>query len=211
MNVLKCSAIALTVLQAVPGHRLQAQDSTAMTNICMAPTKVESGSNATAGDAARQTFTDFLSGPSLKTSPLQARLEAQVREEAKLAGCQFLLLTTIKHEQKQQGPGVLGRVAAGVVQQGASEVVRGSGSTTGRIVGNAARGAASQAASNYASNVRNKDVITLGFKLEGSDGKVLVEGKDKRTSKADGEDLLGPLVESAAERIFAAAAKRKGS
>lgn len=98
--------------------------------------------------------------------------------------------------------GVLGRVAAGVVQQGASEVVRGSGSTAGRIVGNAARGAATQAASNYASTVRNKDEITLGFKLETADGKVLIEGRDKRASKADGEDLLSPLVERAAERIL---------
>jgi hypothetical protein len=206
------SGIALTMLQAIPGHRLAAQEAAPMTNICMAPTRVEAGSNAAAAaDAARETFSNYLSGPSLKTSPLQARLEAQVREEAKLAGCPFLLLTTIKHEQKQQGSGVLGRVAAGVVQQGASEVVRGSGSTAGRIVGNAARGAATEAASNYASTVRNKDVITLGFKLETADGKVLIEGRDKRASKADGEDLLSPLVESAAERIFAAAAKHKGS
>ena len=210
MKMLKYSAIALA-LHAVAGHRLAAQETATMTNICVAPTKVEASSNAAAAaDAARETFSNYLAGPSLKTTPLQARLEAQVREEAKLAGCAFLLLTTIKHEQKQQGSGVLGRVAAGVVQQGASEVVRGTGSTAGRIVGNAARGAATQAASNYASTVRNKDEITLGFKLEGSDGKVLVEGRDKRASKADGEDLLSPLVESAAERIFAAAEKQKG-
>jgi hypothetical protein len=182
-----------------------------MTNICLAPTKIESSSNAAAAaDAARETFSNYLAGPSLKTSLLQARLEAQVREEAKLAGCPFLLLTTIKHDRKQQGSGVLGRVAAGVVQQGASEVVRGSGSTAGRIVGSAARGAATQAASDYASTVRNKDELTLRFKLETADGKVLVEGRDKRASKADGEDLLSPLVEKAAERIFAAAAKHKG-
>ena len=211
-QLLTSSGIALTSLHVAASVNLVfAQEAPAMTNICLAPTKVEGSSNsAAAADATREIFTSFLAGPSLKTSPLQARLDAQVREEAKLAGCPFLLLTNIKHEQKQQGSGVLGRVAAGVVQQGASEVVRGSGSTAGRIVGNAARGAASEAASNYASTVRNKDEMTLVFKLESSDGKVLVEGRDKRTSKADGEDLLSPLVERAAERIFAAAAKQKG-
>lgn len=211
MTLLRHSGIALTMLFVVGANRLGGQEAATMTNICMAPTKVESSSNASAAaDAARETFSSFLAGPSLKTSALQARLEAQVREEAKLAGCSYLLLTTIKHEHKQQGSGVLGRVAAGVVQQGASEILPGSGSTAGRIVGNAARGAASQAASTYASTVRNKDEITLGFRLEASDGKVLVEGRDRRASKADGEDVLSPLVEKAAERIFAATAKHKG-
>ena len=83
-----------------------------------------------------------------------------------------------------------------------------SGSTAGRIAGQAAYGAAGQAAYNYAVTVKNKDEVTLGYRLESGDGKVLLEKTDKRKAKSDGEDLLTPLVQQAAEAIAAVVAKQ---
>jgi hypothetical protein len=205
MRVHLLGTVALGAL--VAGEPLQAQETQSVTRICLAPASVEgaSGSAAAAMDAVRETFTSYLTGPSLRAEPLKARLASQVKEEAKQSGCPYLLLTTIKHVQKRGGGGLLGRMAAGAAQQGAWEAGVASGSAAGRIAGHAAYGAAGQAASNYAAGTRNKDEMTLGYRLETPDGKVLVEKRDKRKAGQDGEDLLTPLVESASEAIVAAA------
>jgi hypothetical protein len=176
------------------------------TRICLAPASVEGSSgNANAAiDAARETFTAYLAGPSLATEPLKARLTSQVREEARQAACPYLLLATLKQVQKRGGGGVLGRMAAGAAQQGAWAAGAASGSAVGRAAGQAAYGAAGQAAYDYAVGIRNKDELTLSYRLESSDGKVLVEKQDKRKAKSDGEDLLTPMVQTAAEAIVAA-------
>jgi len=171
--------------------------------VCLAPTSVEvsSGDATTAGTAVRDVFTSFLTGPSLHPQVLTARLASQVGEEARQASCPYLLLTTLKHEHKRSGGGVLGRMAAGAAQQGAWEAGVSSGSTAGRIAGQAAYGAAGQAAYNYAVSVHDKDEITLGYRLESGDGQVLIEKTDKRKAKSDGEDLLTPMVQQASEAI----------
>jgi hypothetical protein len=184
-----------------------AQDSAGVRRICLAPPSVEGGAGSDAGiGAVQEAFASYLSGPTLGTRPLKARLASQVREEAKQAGCPYLLLTTVKHEQKRGG-GFLGRVAAGAAQQGAREAGVGAGSTAGRIAGHAAYDAAGAAASNYAANVHAKDELTLTYRLESPDGKVLAEGKEKRKAKADGEDLLTPMVQQASEAVAGAVSR----
>ena len=203
-------ALAIALLPAVPGHaRAQAQARADTTWICFAPTIVEENSgNATqAMDAARETFTSYLTGPSLATHPLKAKLESQVRQEAKQADCPFLLLTTLKHVQKKSGGSVFGKMAAGAAQQGAWEAGMASGSAAGRVAGQAAYGAAGQAAYNYAVAVHNKDEITLKYRLEKADGTVLLEKEDKRKAKSDGEDLLTPMVQQASEAIATTVSK----
>jgi hypothetical protein len=178
------------------------------TRICLAPATIEAVPGGFDPETAvRETFTSFLTGPSLAVTPLQARLVSQAREEAKLAGCAFLLFPTIKHERKTGGGGILGKVVAGGVQQGAWSASGAAGSTVGRAVASAAAGAAAGAASDYAANSQVKDELTLRYRLESAAGKVLIEKADKRKAKSDGEDLLTPLVRPAAEAVAQAAAK----
>ncbi len=178
------------------------------TRICLAPATVEAVPGGFDPETAvRETFTSFLTGPSLSVTPLQARLVSQAREEAKLAGCAFLLFPTIKHERKTGGGGFLGKVVAGGVQQGAWSASGAAGGTVGRAVASAAAGAAAGAASAYAANSRVKDELTLKYRLESAAGKVLIEKADKRKAKSDGEDLLTPLVRPAAEAVAQAAAQ----
>ena len=207
-DALPTLTLALGLLAATSG-RARAEAHADTTRICLAPTSVEESSgNATkAMDASRETFTSFLTGPSLATHPLNAKLEGQFREEARQAGCPYLLLTTLKHVQKKSGGSMLGKMAAGAAQQGAYEAGVASGSAAGRIAGTAAYGAAGQAAYNYAVAVHNKDEITLKYRLEKSDGTVLVEKEDKRKAKSDGEDLLTPMVQQASEAIATAVGK----
>ena len=183
-----------------------------VTQICLAPAAVEAAPSG--GDpvaAVREAFTRVLCGPTLAVQPLCARLQSQVRREAKLNHCAFLLLPTVKHERKSGGAGILGKVAGGAVQQGAWAVSGSTGSTVGRVVAGAAAGAASSAVYDYASNSRNKDELTLRYRLESGAGAVLVERSEKRKAKSDGEDLLTPLVQRAAEAIAEAAIRQPGA
>jgi hypothetical protein len=177
------------------------------TKICLAPATVESavGNSNDAADAVRETFTSFLTGPSLAVQPLTARLQSQVREEAKAAGCRYLLLPIVKHEHKSGGGGLLGRMAGGAVEQGAWRAGAATGSTVGGVAAGAAAGAAGAAVNSYATSVRKKDELTLSYKLESADGKVLLDKSEKRKAKSDGEDLLTPVVQHASEAVAAAA------
>ena len=186
-----------------------AQQDPAVTRICLAPSSVEAGSsNANAAmDGTRENFLSYLTGPSLKAEALKSRLASQVKEEAQQAGCPFLLLTTVKLVSKKGGSNMLGQVAAGAVRQGAYEAGIATGNTAGRIAGSAVSAAANQAAYNYAVGIHNKDELTLAWRLEAADGTVLVDKKESRKAKADGEDLLTALIQVASEQIVAAAKK----
>jgi hypothetical protein len=185
---------------------VQGAPDTATQKICLAPASVESApTGSDPVEAVRESFTSFLTGPTLGVTPLSARLESQVRLEGKQAGCTHLLLTTIKHQRKTGG-GLLGRVAGSAAEQGAWSVAGGAGSTAGRVAATAAAGAARSATWDYAHNFRTKDELTLTWRLEGPDGAERKTGKGKKRAASDGEDLLTPLVQSASEAIAAAVA-----
>lgn len=200
---MRLQTIVLLVLAA---PAVPAQQEPAMTRICLAPSSVEAGSSnaAAAMEATRENFSSFLTGPSLKAEPLQARLESQVREEAKQAGCPYLLLTTIKLVSKRGGSNLLGHATAAAVREGAYAAGVATGSTAGRVAGSAVSSAAHHAAYNYAITIKNKDELTIAYRLETSEGKVLLDRKEKRSAKADGEDVLTPLVQKASEEVYAA-------
>ena len=199
---------ACGILALVTGTNAAAQDSAGATRVCLAPSAVEASASTDAAiNATREAFTAYLTGPTLQTQALKARLAAQVRQEAQQAGCRYLLLTTVKHEKKR-GSSLLGRVAASAAQQGAWEAGSASGTAGGRIAGQAAYGAAGAAATTaYAGTFQAKDELSLTYRLESPDGKALVEGKEKRKAKADGEDMLTPMVEKAAGAVAAAVSR----
>ena len=139
----------------------------------------------------------------MSVSPLSARLDAQVREEAKLAGCQYVLFTEVK-QQRKQGGSLLGQMAAGAVQQGAWQAAGATGSGVGRVAANTAAGAASATASQLATSTRAKDELSLTCRFESGDGTVLVKKSVKRKASSDGEDLLSPLAKEVAEAVVQA-------
>ena len=176
--------------------------------ICLLPAAVEGGSNAAAGiNAVRESFASFLSGPSVTTEPVRARLESQAREEARQAGCPFLLITRMELVKKRSGGGMIGQMAAGAARQGAWEAGVRSRSAVGRIAGSAASGGINATVHSYVSTIRNKDELTLDWRLEAADGTVRAAEREKKRAASDGEDLLTPLVQRAAEQIVAAAKK----
>ncbi len=177
--------------------------------VCLAPTSVQTvGPSEAAVEAVRETFKSFLNGPSITVAPLGARLVSLARDEAKQSNCPLVLFTTLKHERKERH-GFLTRAAASVVETGASTVV-GSMASAGSQAAMSATISAAAAVRDLATSVRIKDEMTLSYRLENAAGGVLVDKTENRKAKSDGEDLLTPLVERAAEVVVVATKTGKG-
>jgi len=176
--------------------------------ICLAPPSVQfAGSDpAQAIAAVTEMFKSYLTGPSLTVTPLAARLASQAREEARQAHCQIVLFITAIREHRSESGGVLGRIATRAAVEGSWAAGVGASTVTKRVASWAAEGAA-RAAADMASTTKTHDELELSYRLESETGAVLKESKAKRKAKSDGEDLLTPLVEHAAEEIAAVVVK----
>lgn len=187
-----CLLIAAQVGAAAPGA--------SPVHLCLAPPSAQmlgvSSDNATA--TVRAAFKSYLDGPSLGVEALSARLTSQAREEAKQKQCRYVLYTTVSQERKRSS-GLFGRIAAGALQSGASQVAANAGSTGTRVLASATAGGA--ASTYYSSFTQSSDELTLTARLESADGSVVSQRSEKRKASSDGEDLLTPLVERAAERV----------
>jgi hypothetical protein len=112
------------ILLSLPVATALAQDSAQSPRICLAPTSAHmvTGNTETAITAVRETFTSFLTGPTLGVRQLTARLASQAREEAQQASCPFVLLTTINHQRKDDNR-LLRRATGGAVEAGGEDLL----------------------------------------------------------------------------------------
>jgi hypothetical protein len=156
--------------------------------------------------ALRELFNSYLTGPSVRTVSLEARLSSHAIEEARLKGCSHVLLTSIAMK-RNDGSGwgkALGRAAGTAAWHGAPYV--------GGATGAAARGAAiagAEAISTMAHSTRAKDEATLEYRIGTADSVMRAPVKtSKLKAKRDGEDVLTPLVEKASESIVAVVTRK---
>jgi len=192
--------LAFVFLAALAASAGQAENGT---TICIAMPKVEivQGDAAGAASGLRDMFASYLTGPTLKSVPLEARLQSQAMEEAREKGCTRVLVT--KLSQKRKGGGRFGKVmgeAAGT----ALWYVPG-GATAGSAAARAAAVAGARAVSTVAATTKARDEFTLEYRLDDAAGKPLLPAKkDKLKAQSDGQDLLTPLVEKASEAVAGA-------
>jgi hypothetical protein len=212
MSITMVPRTALATLAIIPCAfaTLGAQGAAEKTTICLAPATVQmaSGSSADGGTAVRESFASYLSGPTLVVTPLNARLASQAREEAKQASCKYVLYSSMKLERNKSGGGLFGKIVGEAVQSSAWELRgRAGGSVAGRVVTSAAASAAAEAARSFATNVKTRDELTLDWRLESIDGGIVAKNNTKVKASSDGEDLLTPMVERAAETIASSIAR----
>lgn len=159
------------------------------------------GPAANFGAGVRDLFASYLTGPSIKTITLEARLPSQAALEARQKGCAQVLLASVtrKHSDGKTS-GILGQ-AAGIAAMRAPA----GGGVAGSIA-SGATWASGEAIYRFSSQVKAKDEIELSYRLGPPE---TVETAKPMTSKAkaktDGEDVLTPLVEKAASAIVGAA------
>jgi len=161
------------------------------------------GSATEVGASVRDLFASFLTGPSMRVVSLDARLASQAIEEARQKECGRVLTATLT--RKRGGGGLLGRVV-GLAGTSVASGIPGGGIGTAVVRGVTV--AATQAVYEIAASTKAKDEMRLEYKLTSVDGKTeLGPETDKGKATADGEDLVTPLVEKAAEAIAAAVSR----
>ena len=172
-----------------------------MVRIGIVQPKVLIGTNdaSQAADSVRNILAGYLQGPTIEVALLSARLPSQYGVEAHRAECDYVLTTTLTHRRGSQGGigSTLDRVARTTpyfpgVDYAKSAVVTGVLST----------------ASDIAASIKAKDEMLLEYQLHAvGSTDTLLEKSEKRRAKSDGEDLLTPLAEHAAESVGAAMVK----
>ena len=152
------------------------------------------------GRGIREVFASYLTGPSIRVELLEARLPAQAAEEAKQKSCAHLLTATLVRKRGGGGFGlgkVLGRTGSAVAWQ-----LPGGGVGGAVVRGVAAAG--SQALTDLASTTKARDEMRLEYRFAPhGGGKPILEKEEKLKASSDGEDLVTPMVQKAAESIAA--------
>jgi hypothetical protein len=197
---------ALAAVAALPTPSRPSAQAADAACVALVLPAVEGVEDATAvATSVRAIFQSYLTGPSLKSVLLEARLASQAGEEAKQKDCVKMLTVTVTRKAAGNGRSKLGALASAAGTTAAYIPLPNYG--TAAAVG-AARGSA-EAVSYLAYGTHAKDEMTLGYKVTTADGATLVPQKsEKAKAKSDGEDLLTPLISRAAEAVAAVVTRR---
>ena len=163
------------------------------------------GSATDVATAVRDLFVSYLAGPSIRSIPLDARLPSQAALEAGQKGCGHVLLPSVT--KKKRSGGKFGGAMGQAIGTAAWHIPYGG--SAGTAAGRAAAIAGAHTVSNLASETRRKDEITLDYRVGTPESVVNARAiSAKAKAKVDGEDLLTPLVERAAQDVLATATAR---
>jgi hypothetical protein len=192
------SALAMILTGAVDPQPAAQSASPCVVGIVTPSVQGASGNAAAFGVALRDLFVTYLTGPSIQAIPLQARLSSQAMEEAKQKNCAHVVTATLT--RKHGGGSALGRVM-GQAGSNAAWYIPGGGTVASAVTRGVAV-ATAQAVASFATTTKAKDEVELEYRLVSPDGKVqIAPRKEKLKAKSDGDDLVTPLVEKAAEAI----------
>lgn len=187
-------AISLTQMRA---HA----DASAIACVALVLPSVQ-GVEGSAGDVAvglRDLFAKYLGGPSIRPILLDAPLLSQAMEEARLKACAYVLTVTLT---RKRGGGSLKKA---FVQTASSAAMFLPGVGVSSSIVHVAAAAGTQAMATMATSTRAKDEIRLEYAVAVVHGAALVPSRSDQTkARADGEDIVTPLVERAATVIAAA-------
>jgi hypothetical protein len=147
---------------------------------------------------------DYLQGPTIEIALLAARLPSQYAIEAAGAECDFVLTLSLTHRRGRMSEALgktLETFAAHATQLPSGDL--GSSAVMSQVL---------SSVGDLAASVKARDQMELVFRLvaAGSAAPVLDEAV-KRRAKSDGEDLLTPLVQHAAQAIGAELAEHGAS
>lgn len=164
------------------------------------------GMNASDLSAVIQnTIAEYLQMPNIELVQLEAKLPSAATAEAAQKECDFVVFGTVSHKNGGSGfGGMFSKVIAPTIgQTGIGQ----TGSTVGNVAGQMAT-VAIVSAGKMAANVKNKDTMTLDLNLQTASGGSVLNKQFKTKAKADGEDIISPLSEQAAQAIVTATGKK---
>ena len=177
-------------------------------SVCIAMPRVQiiGGNTASAAEGLRDMFASYLTGPTLKSVILEARLASQAMEEARVKNCDRVLIASLT--QKRKGPSRLGKVVGEAAETALWHVP--GGYSAGSAAARTAAIAGARAISTVSSTTRARDEFSLEYRLDAADGRpILRPATEQMKADTDGQDLLTPLVEKASEAVAVAVAVKQ--
>jgi hypothetical protein len=188
--------------------------------IAPAQAQLGQGNDAQAdyGTPIRNAIIFLMNGPAVEIAPLDARLPIQVQAEAQQKQCDFVLFSNVIVKHSGGGFGKFMKAAAPMSSMVPMVGMAGgiSGAMAGQAAGMAAQ-AAAQAAQQQAMNqlagfngqIKSKDDVTIEYHLfPTGQPTVRLENSLKGKAKSNGEDVLTPLIQQAANTILTDVTKK---
>ena len=189
--------------------------------VAPAQAQLGQGNNAGAdyGTPIRNSMVLIMNGPAVEIVALDSHLSMQIQEEAKQKQCDYILFAgvTVKHG----GSGGFGKFMKAAGPMSSMVPMLGMGAGLGGMIAGQAAGAAMQGAAmsaqqqamnqlaGFNGQIKSKDDVTVEYHLfpTGQD-KARLENSLKGKAKSDGEDVLTPLMEQAANSILTDVTKK---
>ena len=171
------------------------------------------GNNADVAEPVRQALLAYLKGPAIDVVALESRIPLQINAEARDKGCAYVLYTDVTQAHKGGGLSMLKKLApmaAAVPLLGGGMSGQMAASMAAQTVMNAQMQSAQEdamanamAAINGAqkNNVRAGDSLTLSYRLAKPGEEPGKSDKFVGKAKANGDDVLTPLIESLATAV----------
>jgi len=177
------------------------------------------GTSADVAEPVRQALMSYLKGPMVEVLALEARIPQQIAAEAAEKGCAFVLYTDVAQVPKGGGMSMFKKLAplAGAVPL---LVGGGMGNMGAQVAAQAVAQTAMQASMQSAqedamanamaaingaqkSNVKAGDSLKLQYKLvKVGEGQPLKDETLQVKAKANGEDVLSPMIETVAVAVI---------
>jgi hypothetical protein len=198
------AALSLAPVFRAAGHGAPVQAEPICVAIALPELAGIEGDSTALAASVRTLFVSYLTGPSLKAVPLDARFAAQASEEARQKNCPRVL--TVAMTRKAGG----GRHVVGALTQAgrtAAAYIPVSGAAGSIAIGTVIAG--TEAVGSVASSTRAKDEMQIDYRVTSPDGAVVLAPKTARAkARSNGEDIVTPLVAKAAEAIAAAVSRK---
>jgi hypothetical protein len=150
--------------------------------------------------AINNTLGEYLKSPKIELVALEAKLASAIDAEAKEKECDYVIYAQVSHK-KGGGGGMFGKMLGKVGEAVASQAY-GSSNVAGAITSGTIQTAAS-----VSGNVKSKDELILDVRVNSPGGAQALAKQFKHKAKSDGEDIISPVIEQAAQAILDAVAK----
>lgn len=163
--------------------------------------QVTAGDVAQSAEAVRNSFASRLNTPGIEVVMLNAASASEARQKQ----CDYMLSVSMT-VKKGGGGSMFGRAIGNIAGSAAGHIP--GGSTAGSAAARSATIAGVYTAATIAENVKAKDELTLEYRLDRADSpNTVLADSGKAKAKSDGEDILSPQVDKAAQAILAAVKK----
>jgi hypothetical protein len=167
--------------------------------------KLTTGDVTQAAETLRNSFVGHLNGPNIEVIALSARLPSQAMDEARQSQCDYILSASMN--VKKGGGGMFGRAFGNIASSAAGHIPGGGSAASGAARSAAITGVYTTAA--ITSSIKAKDEVSLEYKLDSVETtKTVLSNSGKAKAKSDGEDVVTPLVQTAAQAILSTVGKK---